>query len=64
VQAVVLTGVTAGLVFFAIQTPTTERLWWAAAFVILSVLIWFLTSREIQKLQHEYRYEDDLNATD
>lgn len=63
-QAVGITGGAVLLIFLALQNPTAERLWWAAAFVIAAVLSWFFTSKQIQKLQHEYRYEEDDNAGD
>jgi hypothetical protein len=63
-QAIGITGGAVLLIFLALQQPTAERVWWAAAFVIAAVLSWFLTNKQIQKLQQEYRYEDDDNATD
>lgn len=62
-QAIGITGGAVLLIFLALQQPTAERVWWAAAFVIAAVLSWFLTNKQIQKLQQEYRYEDDDNAT-
>jgi Flp pilus assembly protein TadB len=63
-QAVGITGGAVLLIFLALQHPTAERLWWAGAFVIAAVLSWFLIRKQIQKLQHEYRYEEDDNAVD
>jgi uncharacterized BrkB/YihY/UPF0761 family membrane protein len=62
-QAIVLTGAAVFIIFWALQNPT-ERLWWAAIAAIVAVLIWVLTSKMIKNLQHEYRYEEDLNTAD
>jgi hypothetical protein len=63
-QAVVFTGVVVFIIFWALQNPTIERLWWAAIAATAAVLVWFLTSKMIKKLQHDYRYEEGLNTVD
>jgi FtsH-binding integral membrane protein len=63
-QAIGITGGAVLLTVLALQNPTAERLWWAAVFVVAAVLSWFFTSKQIQKLQQEYRYEAEDNAID
>ncbi|MBD1544457.1 hypothetical protein G9E11_19880 [Arthrobacter sp. IA7] len=63
-QAIGITCFALLFIFVAVQNPTAERLWWAAAFMIAAGLSWFFTNKQIKKLQHEYRYEEDDSATD
>ena len=57
-------GLTVVLIFLALRDPTTERLLWAAATVAITVIVGFLTKKQIKNLRHEYRYEEDNNAVD
>jgi hypothetical protein len=63
-QAIGITCVALLLIFVAVQNPSAERLWCAAAFVIAAVLSWFFTNKQIRKFQHEYRYEEDDSVPD
>jgi Flp pilus assembly protein TadB len=63
-QAIVFAGLALLFILIALLNPTVERLWWAGLAGIAAVLAWFGTIKQIQKLQHEYRYEEDENAVD
>lgn len=63
-QVIGLAGLTVVLILLALQNPTVERLLWAAAFVIATVLSGFFTRKQTRSLRHEYRYEEDDNAAD
>jgi hypothetical protein len=63
VQWIALIGVSARLAYVAVQDPSPGLLLAAGLAVVFAGTFPFFAEREIRKLRHEYRYDDDAGGT-